>query len=58
MKSIETIKSVITSETESIKEINMWVSENISKEVTNSYQDIDSVVYNTTVKNLEKSIRK
>lgn len=53
-ESIETIKSVISSEVESIKEINMWVSENISKEVTNSYQDIDSVVYNTTVKNLEK----
>ena len=53
-ESIETIKTIISSESEKIREIDMWVSENITKEVENQYPDIDSVVYNTTVKNLEK----
>jgi len=53
-ESIETIKNIVSSNTEKINEINMWVSENVTKVVENSYNDIDSVVYNTTVKNLEK----
>lgn len=53
-ESIETIKNIVSSETNKIKEINMWISENVTKEVENNYSDIDLVVYNTTVKNLEK----
>lgn len=53
-ESIETIKSNISNNSEKINEINMWVSENVTKTIENSYNDIDSVVYNTTVKNLEK----
>jgi len=53
-ESIETIKNIISSESKKIKEIDMWVSENVKKEVSNSYSDIDLIVYNNTVKNLEK----
>jgi hypothetical protein len=53
-ESIETIKNIVSSNTEKINEINMWVSENVTKTIENCYNDIDSVVYNTTVKSLEK----
>lgn len=32
----------------------MWISENVTKNVTNDYSDIDTVVYSKSVKNLEK----
>jgi len=53
-ESIETIKNIVLNNIDKINEINMWASENVTKIVENSYSDIDSVVYNTTVKNLEK----
>lgn len=53
-ESIETIKNIVSSNTEKIKEINMWVSENVTTPSENNYKDIDSVVYNSSVKNLEQ----
>jgi hypothetical protein len=53
-ESIETIKNIVSSNTEKIKEINMWVSENVKTQSENNYKDIDSVVYNSSVKNLEQ----
>lgn len=53
-ESIETLKSIITSESKKIKEINMWVSENLKENKDNHYSDIDIVVYNSSVKDLEK----
>lgn len=53
-ESIETIKNIVSNNSDKINEINMWVSENVTKTIENCYNDIDSVVYNTTVKNLEK----
>jgi len=53
-ESIETLKSIITSESKKIKEIDMWVSENLKENKDNHYSDIDIVVYNSSVKDLEK----
>jgi hypothetical protein len=53
-ESIETIKNIVSSNTEKINEINMWVSENVTTQSENNYKDIDSVVYNSSVKNLEQ----
>jgi hypothetical protein len=53
-ESIETIKNIVSSNTKKIKEINMWVSENVKTQSENNYKDIDSVVYNSSVKNLEQ----
>ena len=53
-ESFETLKSVLKSQESKLKEVNMWVSENLTKSVSNSYSDIDTVIYNTSVKNLEK----
>lgn len=53
-ESIETIKNIVSSNTEKIKEINMWVSENVKTQSENNYKDIDSVVYDSSVKNLEQ----
>jgi hypothetical protein len=53
-ESIEIIKKIVVSEKNKIEEVNVWLSENLSKSVTNSYIDIDTVVYNNSVKNLEK----
>ena len=53
-ESIEVIKKIINTEKETLKELNMWISENKSKNVINNYSNIDTVVYNTSVKNLEK----
>ena len=53
-ESIETIKNIIVSESKKLKELNMWISENVTKNVTNEYSDIDTVVYSKSVKNLEK----
>jgi len=53
-ESIEKIKNIIVSESKNLKELNMWISENVTKNVTNEYSDIDTVVYSKSVKNLEK----
>ena len=53
-ESFETLKSILKSQESKLKEVNMWVSENLTKDVNNSYSDIDTVIYNTSVKNLEK----
>lgn len=53
-ESIEKIKNIIVSESKNLKELNMWISENVTKNVTNDYSDIDTVVYSKSVKNLEK----
>ena len=53
-ESIETIKNIIVSESKNLKELNMWISENVTKNVTNEYSDIDTIVYSKSVKNLEK----
>ena len=53
-ESIETLKSIITSESKKIKEIDMWVSENLKENKDIHYSDIDIVVYNSSVKDLEK----
>lgn len=53
-ESFDTLKSVLKSQESKLKEVNMWVSENLTESVDNSYSDIDTVIYNTSVKNLEK----
>lgn len=53
-ESIETIKSIISSESKKIDSIDKWVSENIKSQPSNQYSDIDLIVYNNTVKNLEQ----
>jgi len=53
-ESFDTLKSVLNSQESKLKEVNMWVSENLTEGVDNSYSDIDTVIYNTSVKNLEK----
>jgi len=53
-ESFDTLKSILKSQESKLKEINMWVNENLTKKVNNSYSDIDIVIYNTSVKNLEK----
>jgi F0F1-type ATP synthase membrane subunit b/b' len=53
-ESFDIIKDILKSQESKLKEVNMWVSENITKSVNNYYSDIDNVVYNTSVKNLEK----
>lgn len=53
-ESFDTLKSILKSQETKLKEVNMWVSENLTKSVENSYSDIDTVIYNTSVKNLEK----
>tara|TARA_R110000803_G_scaffold35710_3_gene77067 strand:+ start:15005 stop:15739 length:735 start_codon:yes stop_codon:yes gene_type:complete len=53
-ESIEIIKKIVVSEKSKIKEVDMWISENLSKSVTNSYNDIDTIVYNKSIKHLEK----
>jgi len=53
-ESFDTLKSILKSQESKLKEVNMWVSENLTKGVANSYSDIDTVIYNTSVKNLEK----
>ena len=51
---IETIKDILTTEDKKIKEINMWVSEGLKNNSDNNYTDIDTVVYNNSVRNLEE----
>lgn len=53
-ESFDTLKNILTSEKNKLKEISMWVNENIKNSTENKYSDIDNVVYNTTIKNLEK----
>jgi len=53
-ESFDTLKSILKSQESKLKEVNMWVSENLTNSVDNSYSDIDTVIYNTSVKNLEK----
>jgi hypothetical protein len=53
-ESFDTLKSILKTQESNLKEVNMWVSENLTKGVKNSYSDIDMVIYNTSVKNLEK----
>lgn len=53
-ESVETLKDILNSQEGKLKEITMWVSENIKKPVENVYSDIDTVIYNSSVKNLEK----
>lgn len=51
---LDTIKTILKSEESKLKEINMWVSENTTKPTNNNYSDIDNIIYNNSVKNLEK----
>lgn len=53
-ESFDTLKSILKSQESKLKEINMWVNENLTEKVNNFYSDIDIVIYNTSVKNLEK----
>ena len=50
---IEKIKDILTTESTKLKEVNMWVSENLEKETINQYSDIDTVVYINSVRKLE-----
>ena len=52
-ESVEAIKKILTTESIKIKEINMWVSETLKNESDNQYKDIDTIVYNDSVRNLE-----
>ena len=51
---IEKIKDILTTESTKLKEVNMWVSENLEKETINQYSDIDTVVYINSVRKLEE----
>ena len=51
---VETIKGTLTTESTKLKEVNMWVSEGLKTDSDNNYTNIDTVVYSTSIKNLEK----
>ena len=51
---VETIKVILTTESTKLKEVNMWVSEGLKTNSDNNYTNIDTVVYSTSIKNLEK----
>lgn len=51
---VETIKGILTTESAKLKEVNMWVSEGLKTDSDNDYTNIDTVVYSTSIKNLEK----
>jgi len=51
---VETIKNILTTESTKLKEVNMWVSEGLKTDSDNNYTNIDTVVYSTSIKNLEK----
>tara|TARA_R110000803_G_scaffold44219_3_gene93689 strand:- start:116 stop:850 length:735 start_codon:yes stop_codon:yes gene_type:complete len=51
---VETIKGILTTESAKLKEVNMWVSEGLKTDSDNNYTNIDTVVYITSIKNLEK----
>ena len=51
---VETIKGILTTESAKLKEVNMWVSEGLKIDSDNNYTNIDTVVYSTSIKNLEK----
>lgn len=51
---VETIKGTLTTESAKLKEVNMWVSEGLKTDSDNNYTNIDTVVYGTSIKNLEK----
>jgi len=51
---VETIKGILTTESTKLKEVNMWVSEGLKIDSDNNYTNIDTVVYSTSIKNLEK----
>ena len=51
---VETIKGILTTESAKLKEVNMWVSEGLKTDSDNNYTNIDTVVYRTSIKNLEK----
>ena len=51
---VETIKGILTTESAKLKEVNMWVSEGLKTDSDNNYTNIDTVVYGTSIKNLEK----
>ena len=51
---VETIKGILTTESTKLKEVNMWVSEGLKTNSDNNYTNIDTVVYSTSIKNLEK----
>ena len=51
---VETIKGILTTESAKLKEVNMWVSEGLKTDSDNNYTNIDTVVYSTSIKNLEK----
>ena len=51
---VETIKVILTTESTKLKEVNMWVSEGLKTNSDNNYTNIDTVVYSSSIKNLEK----
>ena len=51
---VETIKGILTTESTKLKAVNMWVSEGLKTDSDNNYTNIDTVVYSTSIKNLEK----
>ena len=51
---VEKIKGTLTTESDKLKEVNMWVSEGLKTDSDNNYTNIDTVVYSTSIKNLEK----
>lgn len=53
-ESIETIKNIVETQKDKLKEVYMWISENVKENSINNYSDIDTVVYNTSVRDLEK----
>lgn len=53
-ESIETIKNIVETQKDKLKEVYMWISENVKENSINNYNDIDTVVYNTSVRDLEK----
>jgi hypothetical protein len=50
------LENLIKKETSKIKEVSMWVNENLQTEVPNIYHDIDNIIYHKSLKNLEKVI--
>jgi hypothetical protein len=48
------LKETIEKSSEELKEIKMWLNENLSDTSENHYQDIDNIVYKKGIKDIEK----
>lgn len=48
------LKNLIESSSDDIKEIKMWLNENLDNLIENNYEDIDNLIYKKGIKDIEK----